>query len=93
MSYRYCLYLRSFVIIPFSMISMIEMTDLIDCGVPQNRFVADKMGGPIERDKLHEFSWELHISEIEFELKCNVVPIGKIKKGTFYHRALLFKVY
>ncbi|XP_026505276.1 armadillo repeat-containing protein 3 isoform X3 [Terrapene carolina triunguis] len=56
------------------------------------RFVADKMGGPIERDKLHEFSWELHISEIEFELKCNVVPIGKIKKGTFYHRALLFKV-
>ncbi|XP_050793329.1 armadillo repeat-containing protein 3 [Gopherus flavomarginatus] len=55
-------------------------------------FVADKMGGPIERDKLHEFSWELHISEIEFELKCNVIPIGKIKKGTFYHRALLFKV-
>ncbi|KAM9022717.1 armadillo repeat-containing protein 3 [Ara ararauna] len=55
------------------------------------QFVADKMGGPIERDKLHDFSWELHISEIEFELKCNVVPIGKVKKGTFYHRALLFK--
>lgn len=57
-----------------------------------NRFVSDKMGGPIERDRLHEFSWELHISEIEYELKCNVVPIGKINKGTFYHRALLFKV-
>ncbi|XP_010173796.1 armadillo repeat-containing protein 3 [Antrostomus carolinensis] len=56
------------------------------------RFVADKMGGSIERDKLHDFSWELHISEVEFELKSNVVPIGKIKKGTFYHRALLFKV-
>ncbi|XP_074996900.1 armadillo repeat-containing protein 3 [Calonectris borealis] len=56
------------------------------------QFVADKMGGPIERDKLHDFSWELHISEIEFELKCNVVPVGKVKKGTFYHRALLFKV-
>ncbi|XP_076187803.1 armadillo repeat-containing protein 3 isoform X3 [Aptenodytes patagonicus] len=56
------------------------------------QFVADKMGGPIERDKLHDFSWELHISEIEFELKCNIVPIGKVKKGTFYHRALLFKV-
>nr|XP_060639429.1 armadillo repeat-containing protein 3 [Anolis sagrei ordinatus] len=56
------------------------------------QFVADKMGGPIERDKLHEFSWELHISEIEYELKCNVVPIGKINQGTFYHRALLFKV-
>nr|XP_034985503.1 armadillo repeat-containing protein 3 isoform X3 [Zootoca vivipara] len=56
------------------------------------QFVAEKMGGPIETDKLHEFSWELHISEIEYELKCNVVPIGKINKGTFYHRALLFKV-
>ncbi|KFV12650.1 Armadillo repeat-containing protein 3, partial [Pterocles gutturalis] len=56
------------------------------------QYVADKMGGPIERDKLHDFSWELHISEIEFELKCNIVPIGKVKKGTFYHRALLFKV-
>ncbi|XP_072185044.1 armadillo repeat-containing protein 3 [Excalfactoria chinensis] len=56
------------------------------------RFVADQMGGAIERDKLHNFSWELHISEIEFELKSNLVPIGKVKKGTFYHRALLFKV-
>ncbi|NXS92166.1 ARMC3 protein, partial [Jacana jacana] len=56
------------------------------------QFVADKMGGPIERDKLHDFSWELHISETEFELKSHIVPIGKIKKGTFYHRALLFKV-
>ncbi|XP_042744688.1 armadillo repeat-containing protein 3 isoform X2 [Lagopus leucura] len=56
------------------------------------QFVADKMGGAIERDKLHDFSWELHISEIKFELKSNIVPIGKVKKGTFYHRALLFKV-
>ncbi|XP_065484147.1 armadillo repeat-containing protein 3 isoform X1 [Caloenas nicobarica] len=56
------------------------------------QFVANKMGGSIERDKLHDFSWELHISEIQFELKCNIVPIGKVKKGTFYHRALLFKV-
>ncbi|XP_065484148.1 armadillo repeat-containing protein 3 isoform X2 [Caloenas nicobarica] len=58
----------------------------------KTRFVANKMGGSIERDKLHDFSWELHISEIQFELKCNIVPIGKVKKGTFYHRALLFKV-
>ncbi|XP_030360490.1 armadillo repeat-containing protein 3 isoform X1 [Strigops habroptila] len=65
--------------------------DAADAGIHWNRFVADKMGGPIERGKLHDFSWELHISEIEFELKCNVVPIGKVKKGTFYHRALLFK--
>ncbi|XP_075683674.1 armadillo repeat-containing protein 3 isoform X2 [Rhinoderma darwinii] len=55
------------------------------------QFVAEKMGGPITKDRLHEFSWELHVGEIKYELKCNVIPIGKIKKGIFYHRALLFK--
>ncbi|XP_069816633.1 armadillo repeat-containing protein 3 isoform X2 [Dendropsophus ebraccatus] len=55
------------------------------------QFVAGKMGGPIAKDRLHEFSWELHVGEIKYELKSNVVPIGKIKKGIFYHRALLFK--
>ncbi|KFV76284.1 Armadillo repeat-containing protein 3, partial [Dryobates pubescens] len=56
------------------------------------QLVADKMGGPIERDRLDDFSWEIHISEAEFELKRNVVPIGRVRKGTFCHRALLFKV-
>ncbi|NWV63981.1 ARMC3 protein, partial [Malurus elegans] len=55
------------------------------------QFVAEKMGGSVEKEKLHNYCWELHISEIEFELKSNIVPIGKIQKGTFYHRALLFK--
>ncbi|XP_032919899.1 armadillo repeat-containing protein 3 isoform X1 [Catharus ustulatus] len=56
------------------------------------QFVADKMGGPIEREELHNFWWELDMSKIEFGLKSNIVPIGKIKRGSFYHRALLFKV-
>ncbi|XP_063777656.1 armadillo repeat-containing protein 3 isoform X2 [Pseudophryne corroboree] len=55
------------------------------------QLVAAKMGGSIERSQLHDFSWELHIGELKYELKCNVIPIGKIKKGIFYHRALLFK--
>ncbi|MFT7809391.1 armadillo repeat-containing protein 3 [Arapaima gigas] len=55
--------------------------------------VSEAMGGAVEREKLHEFSWELHLSELRFELQSNIVPIGKIKKGTFYHRALLFKVW
>ncbi|CAI9561345.1 unnamed protein product, partial [Staurois parvus] len=55
------------------------------------QFVAEKMGSAIEKDRLQEFSWELHISELKFELKSNVIPIGKIKKGIFYHRALLYK--
>ncbi|XP_040611351.1 armadillo repeat-containing protein 3 isoform X2 [Mesocricetus auratus] len=56
-----------------------------------SRFVADKMGGRIPKEKMSDFSWELHISELKFQLKSNVVPIGYIKKGIFYHRALLFK--
>lgn len=55
------------------------------------KYVADKMGGKIPKEKLADFSWELHISELKFQLKSNVVPIGYIKKGIFYHRALLFK--
>ncbi|XP_053429222.1 armadillo repeat-containing protein 3 isoform X4 [Nycticebus coucang] len=55
------------------------------------KYVAEKMGGKISKDKMPDFSWELHISELKFQLKSNVIPIGSIKKGTFYHRALLFK--
>ncbi|XP_064448044.1 armadillo repeat-containing protein 3 [Mirounga angustirostris] len=54
-------------------------------------YVAEKMGGKVSKEKLHDFSWELHISELKFQLKSNVIPIGLIKKGIFYHRALLFK--
>ncbi|XP_027451501.1 armadillo repeat-containing protein 3 isoform X5 [Zalophus californianus] len=55
------------------------------------KYVAEKMGGKVSKEKLHDFSWELHISELKFQLKSNVIPIGLIKKGIFYHRALLFK--
>ncbi|XP_058388548.1 armadillo repeat-containing protein 3 [Diceros bicornis minor] len=55
------------------------------------KYVAEKMGGKIPKEKLHDFSWELHISELKYQLKSNVIPIGQIKKGIFYHRALLFK--
>ncbi|XP_030674323.1 armadillo repeat-containing protein 3 isoform X1 [Nomascus leucogenys] len=55
------------------------------------KYVAEKMGGKIPKEKLPDFSWELHISELKFQLKCNVIPIGHVKKGIFYHRALLFK--
>nr|XP_035162832.2 armadillo repeat-containing protein 3 isoform X2 [Callithrix jacchus] len=55
------------------------------------KYVAEKMGGKILKEKLPDFSWELHISELKFQLKSNVIPIGHVKKGIFYHRALLFK--
>ncbi|NWT10192.1 ARMC3 protein, partial [Vireo altiloquus] len=70
---------------------ILPLTTTREQAVALAQFVADKMGGPVEKEKLHNFSWELQMSELEFELKSNIVPIGRITKGTFYHRALLFK--
>ena len=50
------------------------------------------MGGRIDRGQVTNFGWELPLSQIKFELKSNVIPLGKIKLGIHVHRALLFKV-
>lgn len=50
------------------------------------------MGGPIERGRVMDFSYELPISQLKFNLKSNVIPIGHITTGIHLHRALLFKV-
>ncbi|XP_070842419.1 armadillo repeat-containing protein 3 [Chaetodon trifascialis] len=55
------------------------------------RLVSDAMGGAVEMEKLHEFPWVLHLSELKFQLQSNVVPIGLIRRGIYCHRALLFK--
>lgn len=51
------------------------------------------MGGPVARGQVSQFSWELPISQLKYERKSNVLPIGSIKTGIHTHRALLFKVY
>lgn len=56
------------------------------------RLVSEAMGGAVEMEKLHEFPWVLHLSELKFQLQSNVVPIGLITRGIYRHRALLFKV-
>ena len=56
------------------------------------RYVSDAMGGFVEKGDLTKFSYELHISGLKTELNSNVIPIGRIQKGIYYHRALLFKV-
>lgn len=56
------------------------------------RLVSEAMGGAVEMEKLHEFPWVLHLSELKFQLQSNVVPIGLIRNGIYCHRALLFKV-
>lgn len=61
----------------------------MDFGV---RLVSEAMGGAVKMEKLHEFPWVLHLSELKFQLQSNVVPIGLIRRGIYCHRALLFKV-
>ena len=53
--------------------------------------VAKFMGGVIDHDQLSEFGFKFRITEIKIKLCSNVIPIGQINQGTFYHRALLFK--
>ncbi|KAK7097085.1 armadillo repeat-containing protein 3-like isoform X2 [Littorina saxatilis] len=55
------------------------------------QFVSEKMGGAIEKGQLPYFGWELPLSQVRFDGKTNVVPIGKVKMGIHTHRALLFK--
>lgn len=56
------------------------------------RFVAEKLGGPVDKEELAAFSWELPLAMIRKEVNTNIIALGMLKKGTFFHRALLFKV-
>ena len=53
--------------------------------------VAKHMGGSVIEGKANDFSFKFQIYEHKVLLKSNVIPIGKITQGTFYHRSLLFK--
>ena len=50
------------------------------------------MGGVCEKGWLQSFNYELHISDLKLEFDSNLIPIGRVKAGIFYHRAFLFKV-
>ena len=50
------------------------------------------MGGACEKGWLQSFNYELHISDLKLEFDSNLIPIGRVKAGIFYHRAFLFKV-
>ncbi|XP_051543052.1 armadillo repeat-containing protein 3 [Myxocyprinus asiaticus] len=72
--------------------SILPLQEEVRMYIALAKLVCDAMGGQVEQEKLHDFLWELHISELKIEAHSNIVPIGKIKKGTYIHRALLFKV-
>ncbi|KAJ3109817.1 Armadillo repeat-containing protein 3 [Phlyctochytrium planicorne] len=54
--------------------------------------VCTHMGGPVNPAVVGEFSHKFKITELKLRQGSNVLPLGLINVGTFYHRALLFKV-
>ena len=40
----------------------------------------------VSREDMINFPFKLHIAKLKTDLKTNVIPIGLIKQGTFYHR-------
>ena len=57
--------------------------------------ISDSMGGANAENpskKSDDFGYKFHIAELKISRRSNVLPIGSIRHGTFYHRALIFKV-
>ncbi|XP_022622004.1 armadillo repeat-containing protein 3 [Seriola dumerili] len=71
--------------------SILRMNDEREKYAALARLVSEAMGGAVEKEKLHKFSWVLHLSELKFQLQSNVIPMGLIRRGIYSHRALLFK--
>ncbi|XP_042366739.1 armadillo repeat-containing protein 3 [Plectropomus leopardus] len=71
--------------------SILRLSDEREQYAALARLVSEAMGGAVEMEKLHEFPWVLHLSELKFQLQSNIVPIGLISRGIYCHRAFLFK--
>ena len=54
--------------------------------------VSNALGGLITKSEIVEFGYEMAIVELKRSQNSNVVPLGKIKKGLYRERALLFKI-
>ena len=52
--------------------------------------VSDNMGGKISSNPWN--GYKLHINALKKEKNTNLLALGDIKQGTYYHRALLFKL-
>lgn len=53
--------------------------------------VSQAMGGSVDRSRIQDMPFKFKVTELKLQLGTNVIPLGKITQGTFYHRALLFK--
>lgn len=55
-------------------------------------YVSTQMGGPWTSQQGNSFQYQLELAELQAACGSNIVPLGSIKKGTYQHRTLLFKV-
>ncbi|KAI8620779.1 armadillo-type protein [Chytriomyces sp. MP71] len=53
--------------------------------------VSNAMGGAVDVAALSEFAFKFKITELKMKMETNILPLGHVSTGTFYHRALLFK--
>ncbi|KOX79073.1 Armadillo repeat-containing protein 3, partial [Melipona quadrifasciata] len=56
------------------------------------RFVARQMSGPDPLVKCVDHQLEIHLKEIKRTIETSVIPLGMLKVGSYFERALLFKV-
>ncbi|CAL1539085.1 unnamed protein product [Lymnaea stagnalis] len=70
---------------------ILPLPDLKAQVVALAEYVSQKLGGKIPLGEVANFSWELPLNQVRFQLQSNVIPIGRLKAGIHIHRALLFK--
>lgn len=54
------------------------------------QLVASQLGGAVT--DASSIGFKMHITGLKLEKESNVISIGELEHGTFYHRSLLFKV-
>ncbi|CAD1470717.1 unnamed protein product [Heterotrigona itama] len=56
------------------------------------KFVARQMSGPDPLIRCMDHQLEIHLKEIKRSIETSVIPLGMLKVGSYFERALLFKV-
>lgn len=70
---------------------IISMRGTEDAIITIANVVALVCGGQVDQTQIANYPFKFRITELKLQNSSNVIPIGTVNKGTFYHRALLFK--
>lgn len=56
------------------------------------KFVVQQMSGPDPFIRCIDHQLEIHLKEIKESIETSVIPLGMLRVGSYFERALLFKV-